>query len=44
MNGHTSKLFKNIFYDVQTEDKVGVIRLNIPTPKLLFDTIYEFNG
>ena len=44
MNGHTSKLFKNIFYDVQTEEKVGVIRLNIPTSKLLFDTIYDFNG
>ena len=36
MNGHTPKLFKNIFYDVQIEDTKVDLRLNIPTLKLLF--------
>ena len=37
MNEHTSKLFKNVFYDVQTEDKGQINTAFIPN--LHFDTI-----
>ena len=36
MNGHTSKLFKNIFYDVQTEDKVGINTAQYTHSKIAF--------
>ena len=38
MNGHTFKLFKNIFSDVHTEGKEEIIRLNISTAMFL-DTL-----
>ena len=37
MNGHTSKLFKNIFYDVQTEDtKVEINTAQYTYSKITF--------
>ena len=38
LNGHTYRLFKNIFNDFLNEDK-GEINMNITTPNLYFDTI-----
>ena len=44
INGHTYKLFKNIFWDVQTEEKGEINTAYITTAKIVFLILYQFEG